>query len=174
MSFLSFSLSPCGRLSPRAFAIAIALVYLAAFASQMLLATPVMARAGLMPFALTQLILLWVWFALHAKRLHDSQRSVGWAIAVGLIYALGVILLVLLVELMVGTTTRNANGGEMTGATFLQLFVVLSLLGAFGDPNLGAFGWWMIGIVALILAPVFVALAFSIWTATRRGVASLL
>src|SRR5262249_51080955 len=98
MSFLSFPLSPFGRVSPRAFAIAIALVYLAAFASQMLLAAPVTSRAGLMPFALAQFILLWVWFALHAKRLHDSERSAGWAVAVGLIYALGVILLVLLVE----------------------------------------------------------------------------
>src|SRR5262249_6198668 len=122
MTFLAFPLSPFGRASPRAFAVAIGIVYLAGFASQVLLAAAVTTRAGLAPFVLVQSILLWVWFALHARRLRDCGCGVGWAIGIGLLYALGIALMVVLVELMVGTTTHNASGSEMTGATFLQLF----------------------------------------------------
>jgi uncharacterized membrane protein YhaH (DUF805 family) len=162
--------SPAGRISPRTFAIAVALVYVASFGSQVLLAAPVTMRAGLTPFVLVQLALLWVWFALHAKRLHDAGRGMGLAVGIGLLYALGIILLLLLVELMIGTTTHSANGGAFTGADFLQLFVIFTLLGAFGDPNLGAFGLWLMGALALIFAPMLIALGFSLWAATRTRV----
>src|ERR1700692_3145315 len=109
MNPLSLPFSPAGRISPRTFSIAVALVYVASFGSQVLLAAPVTMRAGLAPFVLVQLVLLWVWFALHAKRLHDAGRGMGLAVGVGLLYALGIILLLLLVELMIGATSHNAN-----------------------------------------------------------------
>jgi uncharacterized membrane protein YhaH (DUF805 family) len=170
MELLSLPFSPSGRTSPRTFAFAVVLMYVASCASQMLLASPVTTRAGLVPFIVVQLILLWVWVALHAKRLHDAGRSGGLAVGIGLLYALGIVLLLLLVELMVGTTTQ-VNGAETSGATFLQFFVILALFGAFGDPNLGAFGVWLMGILALIFTPMLIALAFSIWAGTRTRVA---
>jgi len=163
--------SPSGRLSARPFAIAAVLVYVASLASQVLLADPITLRAGLTPFVLVQLILLWIWVALHAKRLHDCARGMGLAIGVGVIYALGVVLMLLLAELMVGATTYSTNGWSFTGADFLGLFVIFSLLGAFGDPDLGLFGLWVLAVLALVFGPMLIALAFSIWAGTRTALA---
>ena len=59
MDPLALFLSSSGRIAPRAFALAIILVYVAGFLSQILLGAPVIARSGLWPFALTQGVLTW-------------------------------------------------------------------------------------------------------------------
>ena len=77
MQALRFLFSPSGRLRPQAFAVAAIAVYAAGLASQLLTTPRVIARDGLWPFAMVQVVLVWVWFSLHAKRLRDADRSIG-------------------------------------------------------------------------------------------------
>ena len=96
MQGLGLLFSPAGRLGPRAFIIAVVLLYLAAAASQALTLRDVIKFAGLWPFLAAQIVLVWIWYALHAKRLRDAGKPVGVAVATCLLYVLSVALLVLL------------------------------------------------------------------------------
>jgi len=163
MESLALFFSARGRLAPRAFAAAVAAVYGTAFLSQLLIAAPVMLHAGLSPFALVQAIAIWAWFCLHAKRLRDADRGIGAAVAIAVLYVLAVILFLLLVALIMplGDAAQPASAGNV-----LALFFLVTTLMA--DP--GLFAYVAAGIFALVLAPVPMAIAFSIWAATRPAV----
>jgi uncharacterized membrane protein YhaH (DUF805 family) len=163
MESLALFFSARGRVSPRAFAAAVAAVYGTAFLSQLLISAPVMLHAGLSPFALVQAIAIWAWFCLHAKRLRDADRGIGAAVAIAVLYVLAVILFLLLVALIMplGDAAQPASAGNVLALFFLVTTLMV-------DP--GLFAYVAAGIFALVLAPVPVAIAFSIWAATRPAV----
>jgi uncharacterized membrane protein YhaH (DUF805 family) len=164
-------LSRDGRLARGPFSLAVIAVYLASFASQILLSAPVTAQVSVVPFVLVQVGLIWLWIVLHTRRLRDAGRPTGIVIGIAMIYVLEVVLLVLLIWLILASTAPA--GGAGSDATIFQLFVVLYLLGMMtGDPNLGALQIWMIGFAALMLLPVVIAVVFSLWAATRTSPAS--
>jgi len=166
MSLVS-ALSPSGRLAPLPFAVAVIIVYLLSFGSQVLLSAPVTARMSVVPFALVQAVLIWIWVVLHCRRLHDAGGSVGLAVGVAIVYALEVVLLTFAIWIMLDAGMAD-GGGVGSEAPILHLFVILYLLTLLsGDPSLGVLQLWILGFVALMLLPVAVALGFSVWTATR-------
>jgi uncharacterized membrane protein YhaH (DUF805 family) len=160
-------LSPSGTLSPKPFVIGALAVYLASFLSQMLLGAPVTMQAGLWPFTLVQIVLIWAWYVLHARRQHDAGRPSGMALGVAAIYTLMIVLLILVMAVL--TASDTSNDSLKAGQGLMQLFAVLfffsMLFGEFG--GFSVVGYWVIGFVILMLTPVFVALVFSLWTATR-------
>ena len=163
MESLALFFSARGRLAPRAFAAGAAAVYGTAFLSQLLISAPVMLHAGLAPFALVQAIATWSWFCLHAKRLRDADRGIGVAVAIAVLYALAVILFLLLVARIIppGDAAQPASAGNV-----LALYLLMTTLMA--DP--GLFAYVAAGIFVLVFAPVPMAIAFSIWAATRPAV----
>ncbi|CAN0088363.1 unnamed protein product [Phaeothamnion confervicola] len=161
--------SPSGRLAPRSFAVAVLAVYVLSFLSQALLSAAVTGRAGLWPFAVLQALLIWTWFAVHARRLRDAGRSSGFALGIACLYALAMVLL-LLVMVMI-TATDSSSEAAQTGQGLLHLFAVLYVLGVLlGSSDFGVLGYWLVGFLALILTPVAIALGFSIWAGTRPSV----
>src|SRR5262245_50195320 len=123
------SISPAGRIGRGSFAIAIAVVYVLSFLSQLLLSAPVMLRLGPWPFAIAQAALVWAWYVLHARRLRDAGRGSGMALGIAIVYSLAIILLLLIV-------TSTAPSAPATPAptdskeppTLLSFFLVLYLL----------------------------------------------
>jgi hypothetical protein len=129
-----------------------------------------MHRAGLAPFVLVQAIASWAWFCLHAKRLRDAGRGIGAAIAITILYALGMVLLLLIVALTAETPPSGAVETPSAGlGDFLLLFFLIAMLT--GSLHLGLFAYVLMGILALILMPMLIALGFSIWAATGRPMA---
>jgi uncharacterized membrane protein YhaH (DUF805 family) len=166
-------LSPSSRLAPLPFAVAAIVVYLLSFGSQVLLSAPVTARMSVVPFALVQAALIWLWIALHVRRLHDAGRSAGLAVGIAIVYALEIVLLTIMVWLILESSGAATSGGIGSDATILQLFVILYLLTLLsGDPTLGALQIWLMGFVVLMLLPVAIALGFSLWAATRTSVST--
>jgi len=165
MESLAVFFSARGRLAPRAFAAGAAVVYGTALLSALLISPPVLLRAGLAPFALVQAIAIWCWFCLHAKRLRDADRQVGVAVAIAVLYALAVILFLLLVALIMpfGDAAQRAHAEDVP---------VLSLLIATLTAETGIFAYVAAAILALVVAPVPVAIGFSIWAATRPAATS--
>ena len=164
-------LSTSGRLAPLPFALAVLVVYLVSFGSQVLLAPPVTRWAGVWAFALVQLVLIWLWVVLHGSRLRDAGRPTGLVYGVACVYALEIVLLVLLVWLILSAGMNRPDEGA-SNASILQLFVILYLFALLtGDPNLGALQFWIMGFVVLMLLPVVIAIGFSIWAGTRPSVA---
>jgi uncharacterized membrane protein YhaH (DUF805 family) len=158
--------SPNGRLKPQPFIYGAAAVYLFGAASHLLTTPEVIARGGLWPFVGAQTLLVWIWFVVHAKRLHDAGRSSGLAVGVGLLYVLSIVLL-----LIVADSFFNTSGGLMDNASatsalelILLLYVIVTLI---GSPHYDL-AWLMVVMLMVFgFAPIFVALFFSVWTAKR-------
>jgi len=166
MQALRFLFSPHGRLSPQPFAFAVVAVYAAGIASQWLTTPEVIARAGLWPFTIAQAVLIWVWFALHAKRLRDAGRAVGLAAGVSLLYALSVALLII-----VAASFFNTLAGEVTDAntaSALGLLLLVSIIAILlGSPHYD-FAWLLVMVLTLLaFVPVIVAVIFTVWAVTR-------
>jgi uncharacterized membrane protein YhaH (DUF805 family) len=168
MRTLRFLFSPSGRLNRQAFVLAAVGVYAAGLASQWLTAPEITARGGIWPFAVVQVVLIWIWFSLHARRLHDADRPAGVAGAAAIVYLLAVLLLMLLLGTLFGDVSTQAHDPNATGALTLILFIwiVAILSGASG-----ADFYWL-GVLVLVAAalPIIFALAVTLWAATRPGV----
>jgi uncharacterized membrane protein YhaH (DUF805 family) len=162
-------LAPSGRLARRPFAIAVSVVYVLNFLSQVLLIAPVTGRMGLWPFALAQAVLIWAWFVLHARRLRDAGRGPGTALGIAILYTLAVVLVLLIMAMFTATDSSIApiKDGQGLLRLFVVVFVLMTLL---GDPSVGVLWYWLLGFVVLLLTPVVIALGFTIWTATRPSV----
>jgi uncharacterized membrane protein YhaH (DUF805 family) len=159
-----------GRMPPRTFALSAVAVYLASFLSQFLLAEPVMAQAGIVPFLVVQLVVAWTWYTVHVKRLRDAGRSTATALALTVLYLLAIALLVL--ALIAANAPGQAGGvdGKPLAAIF-QIFLLLFLIGTvLSDPNLGMFGYVILGMLAIVMLPIVIAIAFSVWAGTRPSV----
>jgi hypothetical protein len=161
------TLGSSGRMAPRPFAFGAAGIYLVSFLSQFLLAQPVMALASVAPFLAVQIPVAWMWYALHAKRLRDAGRSTDTALALAVLYLLAILLLVL------ATVAANALGsgdGVDTKplAAVFQVFLLLFLIGTvLSDPNLSMFGYVILGALIVVMLPIVIAIAFSVWAGTR-------
>jgi len=165
METLALFFSGFGRLAPKPFARAAVAVYVTAFLSQLLISPSVMLRIGLAAFAVVQAMAMWAWFCLHAKRLRDADRPIGPAVAIVVLYALAMILLLLIIALVVGMAP-GADGATAGGGSdvLISSYLVRALA---GDPDPGFFAYVAVGILALIFAPMLIAMGFSIWTGTR-------
>jgi uncharacterized membrane protein YhaH (DUF805 family) len=170
MDPLALFFSASGRIAPKPFALAVSAVYLVSFAARWLLATPVLVRGGIFPFALVQAVVVWSWFALHAKRRRDAGRGIGAAIAVAVLYAIAMTI-VMFIGQFTGTPGEAVVPGEaQPSAGLAEIFIVVYLLALFsGSPQIGWFGYLLMGIFVLVLAPIVIALLFSLWTATRAS-----
>ena len=145
---------------PRPFIVAVSGLYLLGLAAQWLTVPPVLARAGLWPFLMAQVVLVAVWYVLHARRLHDAGRARAAAQGVAMIHVLAVVLLVLIGAFY--TDHAMGDGGVPESLRLVRALVTFS----HGAGDFVA----MLGILAcaaLLIPPVF-----SVWLALqpRRGV----
>ncbi len=166
MQILRLLFSPRGRLPAQRFiAIAIA-VYVAGAASQLLTMPDVIAHAGLWPFALAQALLIWIWFAVHAKRLNGSGRSVGLAAGVAILYALSVLLLVILAGAFYGPLIGQVPDANTASALGLILLVSIIAVLA-GSPHYDLTSLLVAFLVLLALVPIVLAVLVTLWAATQ-------
>jgi len=168
MQPLGAVLSPSGRLSPRAFSYGALAVYLAGAASHLLTTPDVIGRAGLWPFVAAQALLIWIWFVLHAKRLHDAGRGSGLAVGIGLLYVLSIVLLMVIADSFFNTTDGLMNNAGATGALelILLLYVIVSLI---GSPHYDLAWLLVVALMLIGFVPIVVAPIFSVWAALRPG-----
>jgi uncharacterized membrane protein YhaH (DUF805 family) len=170
MQALQFLFSPTGRLKPQPFIYGAAGVYLFGAASHLLTTPDVIGHGGLWPFVAAQILLIWIWFVLHAKRLHDAGRSGGLAAAIGVLYVLSIVLLLTVADSFFNTSDglmSNAPAGSALELVLL-LYVIVTLI---GSPHYDL-AWLLVVILMLIgFAPIAVAVIFSLWTARRPSLA---
>jgi len=165
MSTLGFFFTPAGRREPRAGIIGAIGVYLAGAGAQLLTAADVAQRVGLLPYVAVQSVLVWIWYCLHAKRLHDAGRSSGLAVGVGLFYLLSAVLLLIVTDSFMPTSDQLFGNADAVGALwFTMLIYVVSVLA-------GSSPYAVPIVVAVLIAqaflPIVLALAVTVWAATR-------
>jgi uncharacterized membrane protein YhaH (DUF805 family) len=161
--------SPAGRLAPGPFMLAVVIVYVLSFASQLLLSTKVMPGVGLWAFALAQLALLWGWYSLHARRLRDAGRSTGLAAGIAIVYALAVLLFLLVLGFLQVSGDPSNPQSDLLMAWFAFAYVLGMLYSA---ADFGAVGLILAAFALIALAPFVLAVGFSIWAATLPSAAS--
>lgn len=172
MHALRFLFSPSGRLRPQAFIAAIAVVYAAGVASHVLTTADVIARVGLWAFVAVQALLVWIWFALHAKRLRDAGRGTGLAAGVAILYVLSIVLLVIVAAAFLNTAAADA--ADPSSATALGLILLVAVVAALAGSAHFDVAWLLVTALTLMaFVPVIVALLFTLWAATRPSSAEL-
>ncbi len=168
MQTLRLIFSPSGRLAPQPFVVAAIVVYVAGVASHLLTGASVVSRAGLWPFLFVQALLIWIWFALHAKRLHDADRTAGLAAGVAILYALSIALLVIVAVSFYAPLAGQLPFEDANSASAVGLMLLLSIIAILlGAPHYDL-AWLMVAILLLIaLLPVVLAFVVTLWAATR-------
>jgi uncharacterized membrane protein YhaH (DUF805 family) len=157
--------SPSGPLGRQAFVLAAIGVYAAGVASQWLTTPGLMTRGGVWPFAIVQAVLIWIWFALHVKRLHDADRSAGIAAAAAIVYFLAVVLLVFVLGTLFGDLSTQTHDANSTSAVSLILFIwIVAILSGAPGADLYWLGVLVLGAAAL---PIIFTVAVTLWAATR-------
>jgi uncharacterized membrane protein YhaH (DUF805 family) len=160
-----------GRLAPRPFALGVLGVYAAGIAAQWLLSGEILAIAGVWPFLLAQAGLIWLWLALHMRRLRDAGQPPAAALGVALIYALSLGLLIMLVAFFTnpdaaGQSAGDRSAGDAAAGTLLVLFLFAILL----KPDFGVFTTILKGLILIAFLPAVISLVFSIRTGLRPRV----
>jgi uncharacterized membrane protein YhaH (DUF805 family) len=166
MQTLRLLFSPAGRLPQSTFIAIALLVYVAGAASHALTLPDVIKPAGLWPFLAAQLLLIWIWYALHAKRLRDAGKPVGLAIAASLLYVLSVALLVIIANAFYGALAGQGTDPNTAGTLGLILFVsIIAMLSGTPHDSLA----WLVVAILLVIAylPIVLAVATTVWAATR-------
>jgi uncharacterized membrane protein YhaH (DUF805 family) len=163
---LSIPLSPSGRLKPRPFIYGAGAVYLSGVASHVLTLPDVITRAWLWPFVIIQAVLVWIWYVLHARRLHDAGRSSGLAAGAAMLYVLSIVLLLIVGSGFVNSPMSNPGAGAALNL-ILVLYIIANLLGSLQFD----FAWALIAILTVLaLLPVIVAISVTLWAVTRPSV----
>jgi hypothetical protein len=170
MQKLGLLFSPTGRLRPQVFIVIAIAVYVAGVASHVLTMPDVIGRFGLWPFLAVQALLIWIWFVVHAKRLSDAGRGTGFAAAVSVLYTLSIALLVIVAASFYSALAGqvpDANSSSALGLILL-VWIIAVVLGA---PQYDL-AWLMVAILLfLALVPPVLAVATTVWAATRPSVA---
>ena len=170
MPTLRLLFSPTGRLSPPTFIVAAVFIYLAGMASHLLTTPDVIVRAGLWPFLAAQIALIWIWYAVHAKRLRDAGQAAGLAAGVSVLYALSVALLVIVAGSFYGALAGEGHDANAASALGLILFVSIVAILA-GSPHYDI-GWLIVAILLVIaFVPIVLAIVTTAWAATRPSAA---
>jgi uncharacterized membrane protein YhaH (DUF805 family) len=164
--------SASGRMTRKPFALGAVAVYLVSFVSQFLLAAPVTARASVVPFLVAQVAIAGVWYLLHVRRLRDAGRATGSAIALTILYALAIVLL-LLVMLAISAPGQPTGLESESQPSVFQILLPVFLIGMIlGDPSPGMFGYVVLGVIALTMLPMLIAIVYTIWVGTRPTAAA--
>ena len=165
MQTLRFLFSPTGRLEPRAFVFAAIVVYSLGVAAQWLTMPDILLRAGIWPFAVAQALLVWAWYVLHARRLHDAGRPVDLAAGAALLYGLSIVLLLIVT---IGYFKPYAGAVDPNATAALNIILLIMVVSALTQSASHDVGVLIVTVLmVLALLPVIVAVAVTLWAATR-------
>ncbi len=165
MRALRSLLSPSGRLAPQPFIAAVLAVYAAGIGAQWLTMQQVLAHAGIWPFAIAQAMLIWIWYVLHAQRLHDADSPVDVAAGAAALYTLSIVLLLIVA---MNFFTPFAGGTEPNATAALNIVLLIAVVAALSQTSGHDVGGLILAIcIVMAFLPVIVAVAVTCWAATR-------
>jgi uncharacterized membrane protein YhaH (DUF805 family) len=165
MQALRFLFSPAGQLEPRAFIVAVLVIYALGVASQWLTMPEIVRLAGVWPFAVAQALLVWFWYVLHARRLHDAGRPIDLAAGAALLYGLSIVLLLIVAIGYSRPYAATVDPNATAALNIILLVMVVSALTQTASHDVGALIVTILMVFALL--PVIVAVAVTLWAATR-------
>lgn len=171
MDLLNLFTTTEGRLARKPFWVALIAIYLAGLAAQLLLGGEVRARAGLTPFAVAQVMLLWAWLSIHIKRLRDAGQGPAGAIGVAVIYALALGLLLMLIAFLTNPNASHLDDARSGGDFAFGLMLLIVIVGLLFSSDFGTFMTILKLLIFIACLPALVSVVFSAVTGARNSVA---
>jgi uncharacterized membrane protein YhaH (DUF805 family) len=166
MDALRVLFSPSGRLEPQAFIFNVIAVYAVGVAAQWLAAPKIQGNVGIWLFVAAQALLIWIWYALHAKRLRDAERPTGLAAGAALLYAFSVVLLLIVATNFFRPSIGGPSDSSATAVLNVTVFLAVLLeLMRMSARNLNTI---VVGIfITMAFLPMIVALTVTFWAASQ-------
>lgn len=167
MNLLDLLFSPKGTIKPQPFALVVTGIYVLNILAGSILDGQFVMRAGLWPYVGLQLLLSWIWFVAHKKRLADAGRGYAIAASLAFIYLIGV---AIVASLTAGTaaSTLDADPKESSLSLFGVIFAILFINTLLS----GDFFWIALFLFLLIGIPLVFALTVVIYSIVTGARAS--
>jgi hypothetical protein len=151
-------------MSAQPFIAAVLAVYAAGIGAQWLTMQGVLVHVGIWPFAIAQALLIWIWYVLHARRLHDSGRPADVAAGAAALYTLSIVLLLIVA---MNFFTPFAGAAEPDATAALNIVLLIAVIAALTQQSGHDVGGLILGVcIILAFLPVIVAVAVTLWAAT--------
>jgi hypothetical protein len=131
--------------------------------SHLLTAPVVTAQLGLLPFIVTQLALIWWWYALIVKRLRNAERSFLGVTAVAIINLFALLLLSVMLVLQFSDTSVGAAGPYIPASISLLIYPFVFLFNVLTGPSPNPQDLQVALLALAVLAPLVLAIFYSIW-----------
>jgi uncharacterized membrane protein YhaH (DUF805 family) len=161
------SLIPSGDLEQGPYVRALIGLVIGAILSNMLSAPAITAALGIWPFVVTQLALLWFWFALTAKRLRNAERSVLGVTAVAFIAVIAIVLLSVMLALQFTDTSAGAAAPWVPTSLGTLIYPFVFLFNLVAGPAAAAQDVTIAALSAFTVAPLLLMIWYSAWAALQ-------
>jgi uncharacterized membrane protein YhaH (DUF805 family) len=161
------SLIPSGDLKQRPYLWSLLALLIGAILSHMLTAPVVTAQLGLVPFVVTQIALLWWWFALIVKRLRDAERSFLGVTAVALIDLIALLLLAVMLVLQFSDASAGAAAPYLPASISLLIYPFVFLFNLLTGPAANIQDMQVAVLALLVVAPLALTIFYSLWAAAQ-------
>jgi uncharacterized membrane protein YhaH (DUF805 family) len=161
------SLSPSGDIEQGPYARALIGLLIGAFLSNMLSAPAISVTFGLWPFAVTQLALLWFWYALTARRLRNAERSILGVTAVAVIALFAIVLLTVLLMLQPVDPEPTTAGPWLPASIGTLIYPFVFLLNLVAGPSANPQDATIAALSVFTVAPLLLLIWYSAWAALQ-------
>ncbi|HWV54100.1 hypothetical protein [Pseudorhodoplanes sp.] len=161
------SLNPSGDVEQAPYTRALVGLLIGAVLSNMLSAPAVTASFGIWPFVVTQLALLWLWFALTAKRLRNAERSVLGVTAVALIALIAILLLAVMLVLQVSDMSAGTAAPWVPASIGTLVYPFVFLFNLATGPTAVAQDMTIAALSTFTVAPLLLMFWYSAWAAMQ-------
>jgi uncharacterized membrane protein YhaH (DUF805 family) len=158
---------PSGDLDQGAYIRALLGLAIGAILSNMLSAPVVTEPFGIWPFVVTQLALLWFWFALTAKRLRNAERSVLGVAAVALIALIAIVLLTVILMLQFSDAGATVAGPWLPASLGMLIYPGVFLFNLATGPSAYAQDLTIAVLATFAAAPLLLMIWYSAWSALQ-------
>ncbi len=161
------SLSPSGDIEQAPYARALIGLLIGAILSNMLSAPAISITFGLWPFAVTQLALLWLWYALSLRRLRNAERSILGVTAVALISLFAIVLITVLLMLQPVDPDPTAAGPWLPASIGVLIYPLVFLLNLVTGPSANPQDATIAALSVFTVAPLLLLIWYSAWAALQ-------
>jgi len=92
-------------------------------------------------------------------------------VALAILYGLGLVLFLLVIAILVQPATSSPDAAPDAGQLLLLIFLIAILV---NTPSLGMFTYVILGVLAMVMLPILIAMVFTVWVGTRPSAAHAL
>ncbi len=161
------SFSPSGELEQGPYVRSMLALLIGAVLSHLLTAPVALAQFGILPFVIVQFVIVWWWFCLIVKRLHDAERSILGVTAVALISFIAVLFLAVMLVLQVSDTSAGTLAPWLPASIGLLLYPFVFFFNLVTGPAANAQDLHVALLALLIVAPPLLTIWWSVWAALQ-------